>query len=126
MMFFEGPVEVKTAITATAAAWNALATAITCFLVMLATAYQSSRTKTDDFSFVAWLRSNKSRFMVGSVILILFSALTYMVSDVSKLLLMLGFNMDASVPVSFGLALAIFLLGSQKKDVPPADDGKAG
>jgi hypothetical protein len=125
-MFFEDPVVVKTSISATAAAYNALATAMTCFLVMLATAWQSSRTRPDDFSFFAWLKANTSRFMVGLVFLVLFSGLTYIVSDVSKLLLMLGFNMDANVPVSFGLALAIFLLGSTKKDVPPTDSGQSG
>jgi hypothetical protein len=125
-MIFEDPVVVKTSISATAAAYNALATAMTCFLVMLATAYQSSRTRPDDFSFFSWLKANISRFTVGIVILLLFSGLTYMVPDVSKLLLMLGFNMDSNIPVSFGLALAAFLLGSTKKDTPPADTGKSG
>ncbi len=125
-MLFEDPVLVKTSITAYAAAYNALATAMTCFLVMLATAYQGSRTRPDDFSFLAWLKANVSRFTVGIVILLLFSGLTYMVPDVSKLLLMLGFNMDSNIPVSFGLALAAFLLGSTKKDTPPADSGKSG
>src|SRR6185369_4937922 len=115
------PIEVKAAISASAAAWNALTTAISCFLMMLAVGYQSSRTRTDDFSFMVWARSNTSRFIVGSIILVGFGSLTYLTPDVSKLLLALGFNVDATVPVSFGLALAIFLLGASKKDTPPAD-----
>jgi hypothetical protein len=125
-MLFEDPVVVKTAISATAAAYNALATAMTCFLVMLATAYQSSRTRPDDFEVLQWLKANVSRFTVGAIVLALFSGLTYMVPDVSKLLLMLGFNMDSNIPVSFGLALAAFLLGATKKDTPPADTGQSG
>ena len=74
------------------------------------------RSKTDSFDIIGWLYDNRSRFAVGAVLIFGYSALTVLTPDLSALLATLGFNADAAAPISFGLALAVFLIGGISKN----------
>ena len=95
-------------LTIAAAGINALTTFVTATLVMLVYAFRS---KEDKFDLIGWAVDNRNRFMVGALLIVLFSGLTVLTPDITAILSVIGFNVDGQVPVSFGLALAAFLLG---------------
>lgn len=101
----------------TAALSNAATTLIACFLVMLIQGY---RAKEETFDPVVWAIDNRSRFIVGLLIVALYTVLTVLSPDVATVLEAIGFNTNAKVPISMGLALAAFLLGGVKKNPPLA------
>ena len=114
------------ALTLTAIFKNAGVAALVAFAVMYATAYKKVG---DDFVFLDWLYANRNRWINGIVTLLLFFSISMLVPDISGLSNAIGFNLNASVPLSFGLALAAWLTLSTKAKSPtpeekPADPGK--
>lgn len=105
--------EPTTTIPVATAAFNALTIFISCTIIMLVYGFRS---KTDGFDILAWFYDNRSRFVVGAILIIGYSALTVLTPDLSALLSVLGFNADAAAPISFGLALAAFLIGGVSKN----------
>lgn len=110
------------AITLAVAAKNAGIAALIAFAVLFATAYK--RVGGDEFVFLDWLAANRNRWINGVITLILFSTVSLLVPQISELSNEIGFNLNAAVPLSFGLALATWL-SSTTKAVPPkkADQG---
>lgn len=104
---------IATVIPIGVAALNALTIFISATVVMLVYGFRS---KTDGFDVIGWFYDNRSRFVVGAILITGYSALTVLTPDLSALLAILGFNADAAAPISFGLALAAFLIGGVSKN----------
>lgn len=100
---------------------NAGIAALVAFSVLFGTAYR--RKGGEDFIFTYWLYANRNRWINGIVTLVLFSSISALVPDISGLSNMIGFNLNASVPLSFGLALAAWLALSTQAQAPKAADG---
>jgi hypothetical protein len=110
------------ALTFAIAAKNAGIASLVAFLVLYATAYK--RVGSDDFVFWDWLVANRNRWLNGVITLILVSGLSVAVPDLSSLANTFGFNLNASVPLSFGLGLAAWLAGTTKAADPQKADGQ--
>lgn len=91
---------------------NMLVAGISCFLILLLTAWR--RVGGDDFNFVNWLRSNANRWITGAVVLSLISALSFLVPSLGDFANQLGFNFNAKVPLSLGIGLAALLATATK------------
>lgn len=76
-------------------------------VVLLATAYNKNR---DEFSFTEWLKGSVNRFVVGAVLTVGLVFLNAFSDDLSAVLRLLGFTTEKTT-VSFGLSIAVFLLG---------------
>ena len=113
------------AITVAIAAKNAGIAAIVAFAVLYATAYK--RVGGDDFYFFAWLAANRNRWINGAITLLLVSVLTIFVPNLGSVANIFGFNLNADIPLSLGLAIAVWLASSTKaKDPKEADQGDPG
>lgn len=108
------------AITAIVAAKNAGIAALVAFAVLYGTAYQRVGS---DFEFFPWLYANRNRWVNGIITLVLFSMISLLVPDVSALSNTIGFNLNAQVPLSFGLALAAWLALTTRAKKPTEADG---
>lgn len=108
------------AITAIIAAKNAGIAALVAFSVLYGTAY---RRVGGEFRFFDWLYANKNRWVNGIITLGLFSTISLLVPDISSLSNAIGFNLNAQVPLSFGLALAAWLALTTQASKPKAADG---
>lgn len=95
---------------------NMLIAGIACFLIMLLSAWR--RVGGDDFSFFNWIKANKNRWVFGSVVLVLLSWLSFLTPAVGDLAEQIGFNMNAKVPISLGIALAALLATTTKAKDP--------
>ncbi len=100
--------QAEQAITFIVAIKNGAIAALVAFTILYGTAYR--RVGSDDFVFLDWLYSNRNRWVNLFVTLTLFSTLSLVVPDVSVVSNMIGFNLNAKVPLSFG---AHFELESQ-------------
>ena len=110
------------ALTLTVAAKNSGIAALVAFGILYATAYK--RVGSDDFVFWDWLKANRNRWLNGIVTLILFGSIALLVPDVAEISNQLGFNLNATVPLSFGIALAAWLASTTKAVEPKkADQG---
>lgn len=110
------------AVTLIIAAKNAGIAAAVAFAILYASAYK--RVGSDDFKFIAWLYSNRNRWINGVITLLLFSGIALLIPDIGSASNAIGFNLNAKVPLSFGVALAAWL-SSTTKALPPkvADQG---
>lgn len=108
------------AITAIVAAKNAGIAALVAFSVLYGTAY---RRVGGDFKFFDWLYANRNRWVNGIITLGLFSTISLLIPDVSALSNTIGFNLNAQVPLSFGLALAAWLTLTTQASKPKDADG---
>lgn len=108
------------AITLIVAAKNAAIAALVAFGVLYATAYR--RVGADNFVFIDWLIANRNRWINGVVTLIVFSTISLLIPDVSSLSNEIGINLNATVPLSFGLALAAWLASTTKAAEPKVAD----
>ncbi len=110
------------ALTLAVAAKNSGIAALVAFGILYATAYK--RVGSDDFVFWAWLKSNRNRWINGIVTLIIFGSIALLVPDVAEISNQLGFNLNAKVPLSFGIALSVWLASTTKAVEPKkADQG---
>lgn len=108
------------AITIAVAAKNAGIAAIVAFTVLYLTAYQ--RVGGDNFIFLDWLYSNRNRWINGVITLILFSALSVLVPALGSVANLFGFNLNADIPLSLGLAIAAWLASVTKAAQPKVAD----
>lgn len=99
---------------------NMLVAGISCFLILLLTAWR--RVGGDDFNFIGWMRANANRWIMGAVVLTLISALSFLVPSLSDFMDQLGFNFNAKVPLSLGIGLAALLATATKAKEPKAID----
>lgn len=113
--------QAEQAITFIVAVKNAGIAALVAFSVLFGAAYK--RVGSDDFVFFDWLYANRNRWVNAVVTLTLFSTISLLVPDVSALSNTIGFNLNAKVPLSFGLALAAWLAISTKAKEPKSADG---
>lgn len=127
-MFFQDavmPQVADQAITLAIAAKNAGIAAIVAFAVLYATAYK--RVGGDDFNFFAWLAANRNRWINGVITLLIVSVLTILVPNLGSVANIFGFNLNADIPLSLGLAIAVWLASSTKakepKEPKEADQG---
>lgn len=110
------------AITLATAARNAGIAAIVAFSALFAAAYK--RVGGDNFVFFDWLYANRNRWINGVVTLTLVSTLTVLVPNLGSVANIFGFNLNADVPLSLGLAIAVWLASTTKaKDPKEADQG---
>lgn len=118
----EIPQVAEQAITIAVAAKNAGIAALVAFGILYATAYK--RVGSDDFVFWDWLKSNRNRWVNGIITLMLFSAIALLIPDLSAASNAIGFNLNAKIPLSFGVALAAWLASTTKAQEPKkADQG---
>ena len=110
------------AITFIVAVKNAGIAALVSFCVLYGAAYQRVG---NGFEFFPWLYSNRNRWINGIVTLALFSTVSLLVPDISSLSNTIGFNLNAQVPLSFGLALAAWLTLTTQASKPKLADGAA-
>lgn len=111
------------ALTLAVAAKNSGIAALVAFGILYATAYK--RVGSDDFVFWSWLKANRNRWINGIITLILFGSIALLVPDVAEISNQLGFNLNAAVPLSFGIALAAWLASTTKAvDPKKADQGE--
>jgi hypothetical protein len=110
------------AITIQIAAKNAGIAAIVAFTTLYLTAYK--RVGANDFVFIDWLYANRNRWLNGVITLTLFSVLSVLVPAIGAVANLFGFNLNADIPLSLGLAIAAWL-ASTTKAAPPkeADQG---
>jgi hypothetical protein len=113
------PQAAEQAITVAVAAKNAGIAALVAFAVLYATAYQ--RVGSEDFVFVDWLVANRNRWLNGVITLVLFSGLSLLIQDIAAASNAVGFNLNAQVPLSFGIALAAWLAITAKAKHPNGD-----
>jgi hypothetical protein len=99
---------------------NALIAALVAFGVLYATAYR--RVGSDNFVFFDWLVANRNRWINLVVTLVIFSSISLLIPDISSLSNQIGFNLNATVPLSFGLALAAWLASVTKAAEPKVAD----
>ncbi len=110
------------ALTLAIALKNAGIAALVAFGILYATAYK--RVGSDSFVFLEWLKANRNRWINGVITLILFSSIALLVPDVARISNEIGFNLNAAVPLSFGIALAAWLASTSKvKEPQSADQG---
>lgn len=96
--------------------------ALVAFGILFATAYR--RVGSDSFVFLDWLEANRNRWINGLITLLLFSMISLLIPDLSAASNALGFNLNAKVPLSFGVALAAWLASTTKAAEPKiADQG---
>lgn len=107
-------------VTLVVAAKNAGVAALVAFGVLYATAYR--RVGADNFVFVDWLVANRNRWVNLIVTLIIFSGISLLIPDVSSISNQIGFNLNATVPLSFGLALAAWCASVTKAAEPKVAD----
>src|SRR5580765_794681 len=112
--------QAEQAITFIVAVKNSGIAALVAFAILYGTAYR--RAGSDDFVFFPWLYANRNRWINGFVTLTLFSAISLLIPDVSVVSNAVGFNLNAKVPLSFGLALASWLALSTKAKEPGKSD----
>lgn len=108
------------AITLAVAAKNAGIAALVAFGILYATAYR--RVGSDNFVFFDWLSANRNRWINGVITLILFSTIALLIPDLSTASNDIGFNLNAKVPLSFGVALAAWLASTTKAAEPKVAD----
>lgn len=122
-MFQEAVVPLQTeqaeqAITFIVAMKNAGVAALVAFAILYATAYK--RVGSDSFQFFDWLYANRNRWINGIITLAIFSSVALLIPDLSAASNAVGFNLNAKVPLSFGVALAAWLASTTKaKDPAP-------
>lgn len=122
MQIEELPQTADQAITLAIAAKNAGVAALVAFGILYATAYR--RVGSDDFVFWDWLKANRNRWLNGIITLVLFSAIALLVPELSSASNEIGFNLNAKIPLSFGVALAAWLASTTKAQEPKkADQG---
>lgn len=118
----EIPQAADQALTLAVAAKNSGIAALVAFGILYATAYR--RVGSDEFVFFPWLKSNRNRWINGIITLVLFGSIALLVPDVAEVSNQLGFNLNAKLPLSFGIALAAWLASTTKaKDPQSADQG---
>ncbi len=93
---------------------------LVAFGILYATAYK--RVGADNFVFWPWLVANRNRWMNGVVTLTIFSLIAFLIPDLSAASNAVGFNLNAPVPLSFGVALAAWLASTTKAAEPKAAD----
>lgn len=94
--------------------------ALVAFGILFATAYR--RVGSDSFVFLDWLEANRNRWINGLITLLLFSMISLLIPDLSAASNALGFNLNAKVPLSFGVALAAWLASTTKAAEPKVAD----
>lgn len=112
--------QAEQAITFIVAVKNAGIAALVAFGVLYATAYR--RVGSDNFIFWLWLKANRNRWINGIVSLGIFSTIALLIPDISAASNAIGFNLNAKVPLSFGLALAAWLATTSKAKEPGSED----
>lgn len=93
--------------------YNILISLSTFLLTLFGYAFKSA----DTFTFDTFIRQNRARLATGAGLLILTSVLMEVSKEIDAVLLMLGFNTNAS-PVALGLAVgaaAIAAISKQKR-----------
>lgn len=125
LLFFQDAISsenIERALTFAEVGKNMLVAGISCFLILLLTAWR--RVGGDAFNFVAWLRANANRWIMGLVVLTLISALSFLVPSLGNFMDQLGFNFNAKVPLSLGIGLAALLATATKAKEPKNTDGE--
>lgn len=116
----ELPQAADQALTLVVAAKNSGIAALVAFGILYAAAYR--RVGSDHFVFVDWLKANRNRWINGVITLVLFASIAILVPDVAGISNQLGFNLNAAVPLSFGIALAAWLASTTKAQEPQSAD----
>lgn len=112
--------EADVAVTGLIALKNSGVALLVAFVILYATAYK--RVGSDSFVFVDWFVANRNRWINGVITLILFSLVAFLIPDLSAASNAIGFNLNAPVPLSFGVALAAWLASTTKAAEPKVAD----
>lgn len=98
--------------------WEMFIIFLTWFILLLGVGYNKNR---DTFNIFTWFETNITRFIVGIIVTVILVFLNATSEDISNLLRLLGFTTEKTT-ISFGIAIAAFLIGGlSPKPVAPPD-----
>jgi len=90
--------------------FNVVSAIVVWLLVLF---YHYWREHAKDFSFDGWWHEDRPRFIAGAVVTVALVILKATSKDVDMILEFLGFKVSNTSGVAYGLAIAVFLLGSK-------------
>lgn len=106
--------QVVEAVNYSAVVTEMLTAELSWLILLLAYAYSKNR---ETFNFLIWLKSNINRYIVGTIMTIVLVYLNAISVDTSTLLRLIGLTTEKTT-ISFGIAIALFLIGGISSKPP--------